>query len=173
MIEANRQRLRLRPTEKGMVYSLHEELNEDRLEDQLFRLEPQDNLKTIGKLKRLDHLIPELKDLVDKGVIALMPAYELSFLPVKLQKSLWKTIEYDQCTPSHSQAIRMRRLNEEGALTPELIDSIMDEIKPNQKDKLVLRDQETIAQIPADIPEYRREEYVAKALRLFRKIGGK
>ena len=173
MIEANRQRLRLRPTEKGMVYSLHEELNEDRLEDQLFRLEPQDNLKTIGKLKRLDHLIPELKDLVDNGVIALMPAYELSFLPVKLQKSLWKTIEYDQCTPSHSQAIRMRRLNEEGALTPELIDSIMDEIKPNQKDKLVLRDQETIAQIPADIPEYRREEYVAKALRLFRKIGGK
>lgn len=128
---------------------------------------------SIGKLKRLDHLIPELKDLVDKGVIALMPAYELSFLPVKLQKSLWKTIEYDQCTPSHSQAIRMRRLNEEGALTPELIDSIMDEIKPNQKDKLVLRDQETIAQIPADIPEYRREEYVAKALRLFRKIGGK
>lgn len=75
-------------------------------------------MDVIINLKRLEYLITELREMVDKGMIALKPACELSFLPAKLQKSLWKTIEYDQCTPSHFQAVRMRRLSEEGALTP-------------------------------------------------------
>lgn len=83
---------------------------------------------------RLNNLIPELLDLVDKGRIALTPAVELSYLTEEQQYSLLGTIEVEDRTPSLSQAVRFKKLSQAGQLTDELIDSIMQEEKANQRE---------------------------------------
>ena len=71
--------------------------------------------------------------------MALRPAVEVSYLPKELQNALAENIEIEQCTPSHAQAIKMRKMYAEGKLNPEVVESIMQEEKPNQKEKLVLK----------------------------------
>ncbi len=102
-----------------------------------------DSARQIHRYIRLTELIPEIIDLVDAGAIGLRPAVELSYLPKPEQASLFDAMECEACTPSHAQAIKMRRFSEDGKLTPEVISSIMCEEKPNQveqfkmpKDKL-------------------------------------
>lgn len=174
MVETNRQRTNLHPVEKGKVYKFWQETRSSGIssDEKVISLDAKDSMKRIQQLIHLGDLIPEIKEMVDNGQISLSPATEMSYLPVRLQKTLRDSMEYEQCSPTHSQVRRMRKLNAEGTLTPEIIEQIMGELKPNQKERLVLSDEQTLARIPKDIPVSRQEEYVARALEFYRKHGG-
>ena len=121
----------------------------------------------VRKYIRLTELIPELLDMVDGGEIAMRPAVELSYIPKLKQGEIWQRMEMEQCTPSHAQAIRMRRLADEGKLTPEVIGAIMIEEKPNQKERIVLRGDRFNSLFPPDLPISKREDYVAAAMEFY------
>lgn len=129
--------------------------------------ESQDNIR---RYIRLTELIPELLDMVDEGKIALRPAVEISYLPPKLQEELLENMEMEACTPSHDQAIRMKGLFKQDKLTPEVITAIMQEEKPNQKEKIVLRDDRTRKLLPRDLSPSKREEYIIAALEHYAKF---
>ena len=107
--------------------------------------------------------------MVDAGEIAMRPAVEISYIPKDLQQELFEQIEMEQCTPNHAQTIRMRKLCNEGKLTPESIEAIMLEEKPNQKEKFVLHADRFRDLFPANLPVSRREDYVAAAMEYYGK----
>ena len=98
--------------------------------------ESQDQIR---RYIRLTELIPPLLDMVDEGKIAMRPAVELSYLPKKQQEVLFDTIEMEDCTPSHAQAIKMRKFSDEKRLNEDVILSIMSEEKGNQKEQFTSR----------------------------------
>ena len=95
----------------------------------------------------------------------MRPAVELSYLNEDCQRDLVDEIDLNDCTPSHDQAIRMRKFFEEGKLTTEAISAIMSEEKPNQREKIVLRGDRVRSLIPKNIPINQTEEYVCKVRR--------
>ena len=97
----------------------------------------------------------------------MRPAVELSYLPRELQEKLYDCIEMEQCTPSHAQAIRMRKIYEQGELTGEDLYDIMTEQKPNQKERIILRSERIKDLFPKDLPVTKREEYVAAAMEYY------
>ena len=121
----------------------------------------------IRRYIRLTELIPEILQMVDDGKIALRPAVEISYFPAELQQDLLETMEVEDCTPSFAQTVKMRKLLVEDKLTPEVIYSIMQEEKPNQKEKIVLRDDRVRKLIPTSISRAKTEEYVIKALEFY------
>lgn len=126
-----------------------------------------DSSSQIQRYIRLTELIPELLDMVDEGQIAMRPAVELSYIPKLTQGHIWECIEMEQCTPSHAQAKRMREMSENGKLTPESIEAIMVEEKPNQKERIVLRGDRFSRLFPPDLPVSKREDYVAAAMEFY------
>ena len=123
--------------------------------------ESQDNIR---RYIRLTELIPDLLELVDKNQIALRPAVEISYFPKELQADLFDTIEMEQCTPSHAQTLRMRKLLQENKLTEESICAIMQEEKPNQKEKVSFSAAKLDKALPKNIKASQREEFVFKAI---------
>lgn len=134
--------------------------------------------ETVRMYIRLTNLIPELLEMVDNGVIkdknalqiALKPAVEISYLSEECQRNLADEIDLNDCTPSHAQTIRMRKLFEKGKLTPEAISAIMSEEKPNQREKIVLRGDRVRQLIPKSVPISQTEEFVCKALEHYNKF---
>jgi len=123
----------------------------------------------IRKYIRLTELIPELLDMVDENKIALRPAVELSYLAEKEQRLLYEEIGYSDCTPSHAQAIKMRKFAEQGQLTAEVISSIMQEEKPNQKEQFRMPREKISKYFPAGTPAEKIEDTIIKALELYRR----
>ena len=123
-----------------------------------------DSSSQIQRYIRLTELIPELLDLVDEGKIALRPAVELSYIPKNIQRDILDSIDREQCTPTHAQAIRMRKMAEEDKLTPESIEAIMLEEKPNQKERIVFRGDRIAKLFPKDLPLSKQEDFVAAAM---------
>lgn len=123
----------------------------------------------IKRYIRLTELIPEMLDLVDEGKVAMRPAVEISYLPKESQEQLVKAMEFSDATPSHYQAIRMKNYYRDGKLTEEVIDTIMDEAKPNQKEKSPFRDKRIEGLIPQSVPRDKQCDYVLKALRFYNK----
>ena len=113
---------------------------------------------------RLTELITPLLDIVDEGRIAMRPAVELSYLSKEEQSNLADTISCLEATPSHDQAIRMRRMSEQGKLTAEAIEVIMGEMKPNQHERISFRTDRLRQYIPKSVPFNQTESYVIKAL---------
>ena len=181
MVESNFQRTKILPSEKAFAYKMRLEamnrqgkrsdLTSGPLGQKLSRQELSDSVgeseRQIHRYIRLTELIPELLDMVDEGEIAMRPAVELSYIPKLKQGEIWQRIEMEQCTPSHAQAIRMRRLADEGKLTPEVIEAIMIEEKPNQKERIVLRGDRFNSLFPPDLPISKREDYVAAAMEFY------
>ena len=181
MVESNFQRTKILPSEKAFAYKMRLEamnrqgkrsdLTSGPLGQKLSRQELSDSVgeseRQIHRYIRLTELIPELLDMVDEGEIAMRPAVELSYIPKLRQGEIWQRIEMEQCTPSHAQAIRMRRLADEGKLTPEVIEAIMLEEKPNQKERIVLRGDRFKNLFPPDLPISKREDYVAAAMEFY------
>ena len=118
----------------------------------------------------IKYLFPELFEFVDGGRNKRRPAVELSYLNEDCQRDLVDEIDLNDCTPSHDQAIRMRKFFEEGKLTTEAISAIMSEEKPNQREKIVLRGDRVRSLIPKNIPINQTEEYVCKALEHYNKF---
>lgn len=116
---------------------------------------------------RLTELIPELLDLVDEGRIAFRPAVELSYLHKEEQGALLEQISYADATPSLAQAIKLKRFSQDGKLNNEVIESIMSEEKPNQREKINIKYAEARRFIPASVPYEKTGEYILKALEYY------
>lgn len=123
----------------------------------------------IRRYIRLTYLVPEILDMVDESKIALRPAVELSYLAEEEQRTLLDTMECEDCTPSHAQAIKMRKFSEAGNLTDEVILSIMQEEKPNQKEQFKMPKERIAKYFPAGTPVQKMEDTIVKALELYRK----
>ena len=123
----------------------------------------------IRRYIRLTELTPELLQLVDEGRMKLRPAVEISYLTEDEQRDLLDAIDETEATPSHAQAIRMRKLSSEGNLNTEIINSIMCETKPNQKEKPLFRDKRILEMIPKNVPIEKQSEYVMSALEYYNK----
>ena len=128
--------------------------------------EGKDNIR---RYIRLTELIPPLLAKVDQGVIALRPAVDISYLPGDTQQSLLDTIEMEQCTPSYAQTRRMRKLLAEGKLTEEALYAIMQEEKPNQKEKFTISASKIEKVIPQSIKASQREDFILKAIDYYAK----
>ena len=126
-----------------------------------------DSKTQIQRYIRLTELIPPLLKLVDEGKIALRPAVELSYLKKNEQEMLMEAIEYTQCTPSHAQAIRLRAFSIDGALGPHVIENVMNEEKPNQRERISLRYDMARRYIPQDVPYNKTGEYIMDALKFY------
>ena len=118
----------------------------------------------IRRYIRLTNLVPELLEFVDEGKMKMRPAVELSYLDEDCQRDLVDEIDLNDCTPSHDQTIRIRKMFEQGKLTPEAIQAIMSEQKPNQREKIVLRDERVRKLIPKNVPLSQTEDFICKAL---------
>lgn len=183
MVESNFQRSQILPSEKAHAYKMRldamkRQAGRPRKENSspvgidlrgkqsldLMSEECGDSRNQIHRYIRLTNLVPELLEFVDEGRIKMRPAVELSYLDEDCQRDLVDEIDLNDCTPSHDQAIRMRKFFEEGKLTAEAISAIMSEEKPNQREKIVLRGDRVRSLIPKNIPINQTEEYVCKAL---------
>lgn len=183
MVESNFQRSQILPSEKGFAYKMRLEAIKrqgkridltscpvgEKLSVTEISEESGDSERQIYRYIRLTYLIPELLQFVDDGKIKMRPAVELSYLDEDCQRDVVDEIDLTDSTPSHDQTIRMRRLFENGNLTTEAIQMIMNEEKPNQKEKLVLRRDRIRKLIPKNVPLIQTEDYICKALEFYAK----
>lgn len=123
----------------------------------------------IRKYIRLTELIPPILDMVDENRIAMRPAVELSYLPKESQEELFDTMEMQDCTPSHAQAIKLRRFAESGNLNQDVILSIMMEEKPNQAEQFKMPKKRIEKYFPQGTPTKKMEDTIVKALEMYRK----
>lgn len=182
MVDSNLQRDEILPSEKAFAYKMRLEamnrqgMRTDRTStptESKFRTNEQlaeevgESREQIRRYIRLTNLIPELLDLVDEKLIAMRPAVEISYFTPEAQMWLYDAIGASDATPSHAQTLRMRKYAEQGTLTKEKIDTIMDEEKPNQKEKSPFRDNRISKAIPSSIPKDKQCEYVIKAIEYY------
>ena len=187
MVDSNLQREVILPSEKAKAYKMRldamkrqgqrsdltsrpmgDKLNNKRAGEILGEVVGESE-RQVQRYIRLTELIPEMLDLVDEGKVAMRPAVEISYLPKESQEQLVKAMEFSDATPSHYQAIRMKNYYRDGKLTEEVIDTIMDEAKPNQKEKSPFRDKRIESLIPQSVPRDKQCDYVLKALRFYNK----
>ncbi len=187
MVDSNLQREVILPSEKAKAYKMRldamkrqgqrSDLTSNPVGGKLKGMESAgiigeqsgDSQTQVRRNIRLTELIPEMLDLVDEGKVAMRPAVEISYLPKESQEQLVKAMEFSDATPSHYQAIRMKNCYRDGKLTEEVIDTIMDEAKPNQKEKSPFRDKRIEGLIPQSVPRDKQCDYVLKALRFYNK----
>ena len=131
--------------------------------------ESGDSANQVRRYIRLNELVPELLKMVDEGRIALRPAVELSYLTEDEQMDLLETIESEDCTPSHAQTIRMRKLSNDDKLSMDAIFAIMTEEKGNQKEKVKIPMENLERFFPRGTPPKRVEETIIKALTFYQK----
>lgn len=182
MVDSNLQRTAILPSEKAFSYKMRLEAMKRQGErtdltsgpvgpklrsNEVLAKEVQESETQIKRYIRLTELIPGILDIVDTGEIGLRPAVEISYLPKDLQAVLLEVMEMEVCTPSHAQTIRMRNLLKQDKLTPEMIYSILQEEKPNQKERIVLRSDRIKNLIPKNLPVSQREEYIVAALQFY------
>jgi len=127
------------------------------------------NRMEVSRYIRLTELIPELLQMVDDSLIAISPAVELSYLSEKEQTALFETIESEDCTPSHAQAIRMKKLSQENKLDMNNIFSIMTEVKPNQQEKFKLSKERIRSYFPKSFTDKQIEDTLFKLLEQYKK----
>ena len=185
MMESNLQRSTILPSEKAFSYKMRLEamkrlpgrptkengvpsgpnlLGKSR---ELLAAESPDSNTQIQRYIRLTELIPDLLTMVDEGRIALRPAVELSYLSKLEQQDLAAAIGLSLATPSHAQAIKLRTFSKEGKLSPAVIESIMCEEKPNQKEKINIKYAEARKYIPSSVPYEQTGAYILKALEYY------
>ena len=187
MVDSNLQRETVLPSEKAFAYKMKLEamkrqgqrtdLTSDplgqklkgKISVELLAGDSTDSKTQIQRYIRLTYLVPEILDMVDENKIALRPAVELSYLAEEEQRTLLDTMECEDCTPSHAQAIKMRKFSEAGNLTDEVILSIMQEEKPNQKEQFKMPKERIAKYFPAGTPVQKMEDTIVKALELYRK----
>lgn len=125
--------------------------------------------RQISRYIRLTELIPELLDMVDENKIAFRPAVELSYLTETEQHNLLNSISYNDATPSLPQAIRLKEFSKAGKLSAEVIEAILGEEKPNQKEKISFKAERLRPYIPSTVPLEKTEDYIIKALEYYQR----
>ena len=185
MVESNLQRSVILPSEKAFSYKMRydalkriagtrTDLTGDpvgpRLKtSEIVANEVSDSVTQVKRFMRLTELAPAILDLVDEGKIGLRPAVELSYLTPKEQDMLVEAMAYADCTPSHAQAIRLRAFSKDGTLGPHVMENVMNEEKPNQREKISLRYDEARRYIPSNVPYAKTGEYIMKALEFYQR----
>ena len=137
--------------------------------DELLGEEVGESKDQIRRYIRLTYLRPEILDMVDNKKIAMRPAVELSYLPKEEQEILYDTMESEACTPSHAQAIKIRKFSAEGRLNEDVLLSIMTEEKPNQVEQWKIPKNRLKKYFPSGTSQQKMEETIIKALELYRK----
>ena len=182
MVDSNLQRETILPSEKAFAYKMKLEamkrqgqrsdltstplVSKSRSNEELGQ-KNGDSREQVRRFIRLTELIPSVLDMVDSGKIAFRPAVELSYLSKEQQQSLYDTMECEDCTPSLAQTIKMKEFSRDGKLTEEVILSIMQEEKPNQREKPAFRDERITRLIPKSIPRGQETDFVIRALEFY------
>lgn len=183
MVESNFQRTTILPSEKAFAYKMRLEAIKrqgqrtdltsrpvgTKLSVSKIASNAGDSERQIHRYIRLTNLVPELLDLVDEGRMKMRPAVELSYLDEDCQRDVALQIDINDCTPSHDQTIRMRKMFESGKLTAEAVEAIMSEEKPNQRERIVLHGDRVRSLIPKSVKLKDTEDYVCKALEHYRR----
>ena len=184
MVDSNLQREEILPSEKAFAYKMKlEAMNRQGKRTDLtstplvskFRTneilaqEAGESRETIRRYIRLTELIPEILEMVDDKKISMRPAVELSYLPKEEQEILYDTMESEACTPSHAQAIKIRKFSAEGRLNEDVLLSIMSEEKPNQVEQWKIPKNRLKKYFPSGTTQQKMEETIIKALELYRK----
>ena len=182
MVESNLQRSVILPSEKAFAYKMRLEAMKRQGERSDLTSSPMGTkLRSDAKLAekvgesrnqiqryiRLTELVPEILQMVDERQIAFRPAVEVSYLTEEQQYTLLEAMEYNDATPSLAQAIKMKKYNQDGKLNSEVIQSIMEEEKPNQKEKPAFRDERITKLIPKTVPRGQETDFVVKALEFY------
>ena len=180
MVDANLQRETILPSEKAFAYRMKLEAIKhqgrststqlaQKLSVQVVGDEAGESRDQVRRYIRLTYLIPELLTKVDEGKIAFSPAVEISFLTEDEQKILLDAIELNDCTPSHAQSIRLKRLSQDGVLTKDQIYELMAEEKPNQQEHLRFRREEFNGYFPKTYTEQQIKKDILKGLELLQR----
>lgn len=188
MVDSNLQRETILPSEKAFAYKMKLEAMkrqagrpskensvpvgqnfEGKTSRELLADKSPDSNTQIQRYIRLTELIPPVLDMVDSGKIAFRPAVELSYLSKEQQQSLYDTMECEDCTPSLAQAIKMKEFSRDGKLTEEVILSIMQEEKPNQREQFKMSKERISKYFAPGTPAQKIEDTIIKALKLYRR----
>ena len=179
MVESNFQRSQILPSEKAFSYKMRlEAMNRQGKRTDLTstpvvaksrsseKLGEQtgESREQIRRYIRLTELIPEILHMVDDGKIAFRPAVEISYLSELEQKWLHEAMEYADATPSLAQAIKLKAFSQDKTLGPHVIEALLSEEKPNQREKFSFRADRLRRFIPESVPFNQTEDFVCKAL---------
>lgn len=186
MVDSNLQREKVLPSEKAFAYKMkldamkrqgqRTDLTSTPVEQKLSKYSVEILGEAVGESRsqiqryiRLTELITPILDMVDEGKIAMRPAVELSYLPKEQQQALFDTMELEDCTPSHAQAIKMRKFAEAGKLNEDVILSIMTEEKPNQVEQFKIPKKRIDKYFSPGTTPKQMEDTIIKALELYRR----
>ena len=187
MVDSNLQREQLLPSEKAFAYKMKldamkrqgkrtdltsvplAQKSQGKTSRQLLGEQVGESQDQIRRYIRLTELITPILDMVDSGKIAIRPAVELSYLPKEQQTILLDTMQLEDCTPSHAQAIKMRKFADEGRLNEDVILSILSEEKGNQKEQFRMPKERISRYFSPGTPAKQMEDTIVKALELYRK----
>ena len=184
MVESHLQRSIILPSEKAFSYKMRLEamkrqgqrtdltstpvVSKSRSNEELAE-QIGESREQVRRYIRLTELIPELLDMVDENKIAFRPAVELSYLTETEQHNLLNSISYNDATPSLPQAIRLKEFSKAGKLSAEVIEAILGEEKPNQKEKISFKAERLRPYIPSTVPLEKTEDYIIKALEYYQR----
>ena len=188
MVDSNLQREQILPSEKAFAYKMKLDAmkrqqgyrsdltsatplqkSEKKSSREILAEQAGESHEQIRKYIRLTELITPILDMVDSGKIAIRPAVELSYLPKEQQTILLDTMQLEDCTPSHAQAIKMRKFADEGRLNEDVILSILSEEKGNQKEQFRMPKERISKYFSPGTPAKQMEDTIVKALELYRK----
>ena len=180
MVDANLQRETILPSEKAFAYKMkldaikHQGVTSRQLGEKLLSItqvskDSDDSERQIQRYIRLTCLIPELLSMVDDKKIAFNPAVEISYLDRDEQLTLLDAINMNDCTPSHAQSIRLKKMSQDGLLTADAIYAILSEEKPNQKEQIKLPRDELRKYFPQNYSDKQIKRDILKGLELLKR----
>lgn len=180
MVDANLQRETILPSEKAFAYKMkleaikHQGVTSRQVGEKLLSVtqvskDSDDSERQIQRYIRLTYLIPELLSMVDDNKIAFNPAVEISYLDCDEQLTLLDAINMNDCTPSHAQSIRLKKMSQDGLLTADAIYAILSEEKPNQKEQIKLPRDELRKYFPQNYSDEQIKRDILKGLELLKR----
>lgn len=180
MVDANLQREKILPSEKAFAYKMkleaikHQGVTSRQVGEKLLSVtqvskDSDDSERQIQRYIRLTYLIPELLSMVDDNRIAFNPAVEISYLDRDEQLTLLDAINMNDCTPSHAQSIRLKKMSQDGLLTADAIYAILSEEKPNQKEQIKLPRDELRKYFPQNYSDEQIKRDILKGLELLKR----
>ena len=180
MVDANLQREHILPSEKAFAYKMkrdalnHQGITSPQVGEKLLTVEKigadsGDSKNQVLRYIRLTYLIPELLEMVDENKIAFNPAVEISYLDKVEQRVLLSAMELNDCTPSHAQSIRLKKLSQEGVLDDQMIYTVMSEEKPNQQEQIKFKREDLKKYFPAGYTDEQMRRDIIKGLELLKR----
>jgi len=189
MVDSNLQREKILPSEKAFAYKMKLEAmnrkagrpsrnnlapvvsdyNAGIRTNEILARQVGESRETIRRYIRLTELIPSILEMVDEDKIAMRPAVELSYLSKEQQEFLFDTMQSEDCTPSHVQAIKMRKFSEEGKLDNDVIFAVMTEEKPNQVEQFKMPMKRIDKFFAPGTPKKKKEDIIVKALEIYQR----